>query len=187
MADSSRKAKPRTCRNPAPASLSAGDVSDDTTGTAVTPVNLGENPKIQRIERLVKEYLEIQEKIVRLETRQRLAHLRPSHVEKAINDMTAAARALHAAAKEAQSQQSEGSGIVVSSYEFAKECAALTSLLVDLSNSAYLQKKLDEGLTWTGFRLENLQKMGELLHKVADSIDTDVEQLRQRIERLKRD
>uniref|UniRef100_A0A224YR30 Uncharacterized protein n=1 Tax=Rhipicephalus zambeziensis TaxID=60191 RepID=A0A224YR30_9ACAR len=101
--------------------------------------------------------------------------------------MTAAARALHAAAKEAQSQQSDGSDIVVSSKEYAKECAALTSLLYDLTNSQTLKKKLDEGLTWTGFDLEKLEKTGELLHEVADSIDADVEQLRQRIERLKQD
>ncbi|KAL1422988.1 hypothetical protein MTO96_021577 [Rhipicephalus appendiculatus] len=184
MAASSRKAKPRTCRNPASASLSAGDVS---TGTAAIPAIFREYPKAQRIEHLVKEYLKIQEKIVQLETRQRLAHLRPSRVENARNDMTAAARALHAAAKEAQSQQSDGSDIVVSSDEYAKECAAMTLLLHDLVSSQNLKKKLGEDLTWTGLDLENLQRTGELLHEVADTIDADVERLRQRIERLKRD
>ncbi|XP_037522782.1 uncharacterized protein LOC119399947 isoform X1 [Rhipicephalus sanguineus] len=184
MAARSRKFAPRIHRNPASASSSASEESDDTTETLVSASYVENLEKAVRLERLVKEYLKIQARIVQLEARKHLGRLRPSRVEKARHDMTIAALTLHAAAKNAQSQQSEGSDIVVSSKECAKDCMSMTSLLHDLTSSQNLERNLDEGLTWTGFDLKELQEKEERLCQVADTIDADVEQLQQRIKRL---
>ncbi|KAL3178844.1 hypothetical protein MRX96_009512 [Rhipicephalus microplus] len=64
-------------------------------------------------------------------------------------------------------------------------CAAMTKILCDLTSSSKLKHKLDEGLTPTCFDRKKLQEIEKALREAADTIDEDVKQLQEHIERLK--